>query len=620
MFDWLRTSLIARGGLAMASITLIALLNIFASVIVADRAQGDAAAINIAGSLRQHATRMAYMLHKSETEISPIQLQQQAAQISSKMHSNDLARVLQYHQGNDVSDLYSRLVSTWHNQIEPAFYDAALTREALRTFYDKHLDTLVENADHMVLQLQVNSEAKIRFLLAIQGASMFLTVMVIFIAMYKLNTSIVAPLRKLVEAAQLIRNGDFSVNLEHEIDDELGELASTFNQMSQELSRMYANLEKKVSDKTAELLRSNQSLQLMYNAARRLSMQSYSHQTMSEITLELMRTTGVKHVSLCLEDSTRADGKMTPLFFTDDESQKRCGQASCDECYLHSVRQANFGIDIRDPSFPIRVNRKRYGVLFVEPQPEQILSPWQIDLFNAISDTIATALSLEKKAENESRLMLAEERAAIARDLHDSLAQSLSYLKFQLGRWKMLQDKSASPEQVQEVVDDIRDGLNSAYKQLRELLTTFRLKISEPGLEPALRGTVAEFSQRGTLDIQFDYGLRDTRLSPNEEIHLLQIAREALSNIVKHAQATRVVVSLSIDSQKIIRLSIEDNGVGLPKNTQKQHHYGLSIMKERAAYLNAELKIGDSPQGGVCVSLAYQHGNSSIRPSQVSYV
>lgn len=619
MLDWLKNSLIARGGLAMVSLALIALLNIFASVIVADRAQGDAAAINVAGSLRLHATRLGYLLQKSEQDISLTQLQQQAAVISSKLHSNDLTRVLHYHQQGEVADLYSRIVSSWHNQIEPAFYDKNLSRVTLRNFYDTYLDTLVQNADHMVLRLQIDSEAKIRFLLAIQGASMFLTIIVIFVAMYKLNTSIVTPLRKLLNAAERVRSGDFSVILEHEMDDELGQLADTFNQMSQELNRMYADLEKKVDDKTAELKRSNQSLQLMYNAARRLSVLPYTHKALGEITLELMRTTGVKHISVCLDDNNNS-GSMTPLFFTDDEVEERCIESSCDDCYLNSVRQANFGTDIKDPAFPIRLNRKRYGVLFVEPQPGHILAPWQIDLFNAISDTIATALSLERKAENESRLMLAEERAAIARDLHDSLAQSLSYLKFQIGRWKLLQEKQAPRQQVDEVVDDIREGLNAAYKQLRELLTTFRLKINDPGLEPALRGTVAEFSQRGDLDIQLDYGLRDTKLTPNEEIHLLQIVREALSNIIKHAQASTVLVTLSITSEKIIQLSIDDDGIGLPKNTYKQHHYGLSIMKERASYLNAELQLNESPLGGARVYLEYKHDTSSILPSQVSYV
>lgn len=622
MINWLKNSLIARGGIAMASISLIALLNIFASVIVADRAQGDAAAINVAGSLRLHATRLGYLLQKSSEAVSLPEIRQQAAMISSKMHSNDLARVLQYHQNDPVHNLYNQVVSTWHNQIESVFYDPTLSRKAMRTYYDSYLESLVQNADTLVVMLQKDSEEKIRILLAIQGGSMVLTFIVILIAMFRLNTSIVEPLHQLLEAARKIRSGDFSVTLDHERHDELGQLADAFNQMSQELNRMYSDLEQKVTDKTAELVRSNRSLQLMYNAARTLSMSPYSTAALGEITLELMRTTGVKHVSLCLEEHPQQKN-LTPLFFRQHELEERCGKSSCDECYTHAVLQAEGSVEIDtcDPSFPVRLNRNRYGILFVQPQPGQLLAPWQIDLFTALSDTIATALSLEKKAENESRLMLAEERAAIARDLHDSLAQSLSYLKFQVGRWKMLQARNASTEQLEEVVDDIREGLNGAYKQLRELLTTFRLKISDPGLEPALKGTVAEFTQRANLVIHLDYGLRQAKLTPNEEIHLLQIIREALSNITKHAHAQNVWVTLSQQADNSIRVCVDDDGVGMPKETFKQHHYGLSIMKERAAYLNAELKMIDSPQGGTRVFLEYRTDiPSSNVPTQVNYV
>lgn len=193
----------------MASITLIALLNIFASVIVADRAQGDAAAINVAGSLRLHATRLGYLLQKDPATVSQPELQQQAALISSKMHSNDLARVLQYHHKDDVRALHDQLVSTWHNQIEPAFYDSSLSRIATRTYYDSYLDSLVNNADQLVALLQKESEAKIRLLLAIQGGSMVLTIIVIVMVLYRLNSSIVMPLRGLVDAAGRIRQRDF---------------------------------------------------------------------------------------------------------------------------------------------------------------------------------------------------------------------------------------------------------------------------------------------------------------------------------------------------------------------------------------------------------------------------
>ena len=63
---------------------------------------------------------------------------------------------------------------------------------------------------------------------------------------------------------------------------------------------------------------------------------------------------------------------------------------------------------------------------------------------------------------------------------------------------------------------------------------------------------MAEFSQRGTLDIQLDYQIRHIKLSANEEVHLLQIVREALSNIVKHAKASKVQVSLSADDKEQI--------------------------------------------------------------------
>lgn len=620
MINWLKKSLIARGGIAMASITLIALLNIFASVIVADRAQGDAAAINMAGSLRMHVTRLGYLLQKEPAVPLP-QLQQQAAIISGKLHGNELARVLQYHRKGTVRNLHDQLISTWHNQVEPAFYDADLPRSSVRTYFDSYLESLVGKADQLVALLQQDSEAKIRLLLAIQGGSMVLTIIVVVMVLYRLNSSIVAPLRNLMGAADRIRARDFSVTLHHERDDELGQLAEAFNQMSQELNQIYSDLEQKVADKTAELVRSNRSLQLMYNAARTLSISPYSTAALGEITLELMHTTGVRHVSLCLDEHSQQN-TFTPLFFREHELQERCGKSSCDECYDHAVLQADSGVDIdtSDPAFPVRINRNRYGILFVDPQPGQLLAPWQVDLFTAISDTIATALSLEKKAENESRLMLAEERAAIARDLHDSLAQSLSYLKFQVGRWKMLQARDAGGEQLEEVVDDIRDGLNDAYKQLRELLATFRLKISDPGLEPALKGTVAEFSQRASLDIHLDYGLRQSRLSPNEEIHVLQIIREALSNIVKHAHARNVWIQLAETGSHSIRVCVDDDGVGLPADTHKQHHYGLSIMKERAGYLNATLQLGPSPHGGTRVCLEYQSDVTSTVPAQVNYV
>ena len=600
MIRWLRSSLVARGGLALAAIALIALLNILASVIVANKTQGDAAAINMAGSLRMQSYKLAYLLQLAPSQEHRQNLDQEIDVMSDRLRNTDLVQVLNNHKNDNISLHYEELVHTWHARIQPTLLDRNINRLQLRTFYDGQVDGFVDRIDSMVRLLQRDTEAKIRLLMIIQGASMFLTVVVVFVAMLNLNTSIVAPLRRLVHAAEQIRSGNLVVSLDHDIDDELGQLAKTFNQMSQELSRMYGDLERKVTEKTAALLRSNQSLQLMYNASRKLAVSPYSHSILAGIIEDLIETTGVRNVSLCLKGNAQ--------------------QQHADDCHQSTIRQANFSIDVNDSSPPVCLNQNRFGILFVETEPDTPLAPWQCELFTAVSDTIATALSLEKKSENENRLMLAEERAAIARDLHDSLAQSLSYLKFQIGRWKILQARSASHEQLNEVVEDIREGLNSAYKQLRELLATFRLKVDEPGLEAALKGTIAEFSQRGELEIRLDYGLQAIKLTPNEEIHLLHIIRESLSNVVKHAQATEAKVSLTTQPNQQVIVTIDDDGVGLPNAPQKQHHYGLAIMKERASQLHAELLLTQSPQGGTRVQLECRLENIPEYENRIQYV
>src|SRR5690606_5149734 len=142
----------------------------------------------------------------------------------------------------------------------------------------------------------------------------------------------------------------------------------------------------------------------------------------------------------------------------------------------------------------------RLGVLLLRHPLQQRPAGWQQDLLEALAGHIATALSLGERRRQQHRLALMQERATIARELHDSLAQALSYLKIQIGRLQNLIDRDAGRAPLTEVAGELREGVSSAYRQLRELLGTFRLKVDTPGLEPALVNTVAEFRRRGDLD------------------------------------------------------------------------------------------------------------------------
>src|SRR5690606_13775128 len=122
------------------------------------------------------------------------------------------------------------------------------------------------------------------------------------------------------------------------------------------------------------------------------------------------------------------------------------------------------------------------------------LSDRAVRLLQTLADQLATAIYIKRQMQESQQLSLLEERTIIARELHDSLAQSLSYLKMQVSRLQRMQEKEAASDRQQNIVTEIRTGVNSAYRQLRELLTTFRLQLDKPGLRSALDETVREFS------------------------------------------------------------------------------------------------------------------------------
>ena len=102
---------------------------------------------------------------------------------------------------------------------------------------------------------------------------------------------------------------------------------------------------------------------------------------------------------------------------------------------------------------------------------------------------------------------------------------------------------------------------------------------------------MAEFGERGEVTIELDNRLQHVPLSPNEEIHVLQIVREALSNVVRHSQAQRAWVRLSSQADGQVSIAVEDDGVGFDPQQNRSGHYGLTIMRERGQTLGSQLRF-----------------------------
>lgn len=225
-------------------------------------------------------------------------------------------------------------------------------------------------------------------------------------------------------------------------------------------------------------------------------------------------------------------------------------------------------------------------------------------LINNISQILARAIYYNRAQKQAEYLLLMEERATIARELHDSLAQSLSYLKIQLALLKRELNQSDQNESIHQTVHDIEEGLSNAYTQLRELLSTFRLTIKDANFGEALNQMLEPLEEQTDALLIIDNQISSMALDAHNQVHLLQIIREAVLNAIKHADADEITVNCQQTDQHI-HVTIIDDGKGFDLNESKRDHYGLSIMQERASRLQGQLKIQSGINQGSVIGLLF---------------
>jgi two-component system nitrate/nitrite sensor histidine kinase NarX len=240
-------------------------------------------------------------------------------------------------------------------------------------------------------------------------------------------------------------------------------------------------------------------------------------------------------------------------------------------------------------------------ILLVETERDRLLEDNELQLLELIGKLLAMVVGYQGRDQEGRRIALLEERAAIARELHDSLAQSLSFMKIQIARLQSLPEAGQSGP----VVAELREGLDNAYKELRELLSTFRVHMDVRGLGFAIKSAIDEFSQRSSLSITLDNRLINCRLTVNEEFHILHVIREALSNIVRHAGASHAAIAMVYQSNGSVMITIDDDGVGMRPGNDGQDHYGQAIMKERAYSLGGDIEVMSRRKGGTRVRLIF---------------
>ena len=526
----------------------------------------DAEAINISGSLRMQSYRLLY-----EMQEQPESVETNLRRYHISLHSSALLEVQnQFFTPNILKHSYQNILQRWTNMEKYA-------RQHDVKNYSNQLTDYVADVDYFVFELQRFSEQKWILGVSVLFFAMWLILLMVSYVIWYTQREVVKPLHLMTKASMQVQMRQFNhIPLDTTKQNELGTLARIFTQMSTELGQLYSRLEETVNEKTQKLRQTNRSLTTLYQSSQILNANTLNDKVLSQVLDHILVSENLKYIKVEVMGAEHWD----IAFGTQDL-----------DCSLQTET--------------LSVDNEEFGELSWQaglpcPDPRMMQN---------LAQMLARALYFQKSLRQQEQLLLMEERSIIARELHDSLAQVLSFLQIQLTLLKhnLKKEGDSSKEQSLVIIRDFEQALSSGYAQLRELLATFRLTIQEANLQLALEQVIDSLRSQTTMQMNVNCQLPSQSLNPQQLVHVLQIVREATTNAIKHSQGTAIEISAKINAEGEYEILVEDNGIGIQDLEEPEGHYGLNIMTERSRQLNAEFNIIRREQGGTQVKITLPH-------------
>ena len=466
----------------------------------------------------------------------------------------------------------------------------------------------------------INEENWVSLASAFQGYRQFLILLMslgVLIPIILINVGIrriMQPIVALTDAAQEVARGNFDQTISAQTGDEIEELANQFNIMANQLRASYAELERRVSDRTKELA-------ALYQADEELLSYLQLDDLLEALVDVAVNIFGTDKSSLLVWDAERNklvvgasrgfDEAFNRVSFGTEDSVIGAvistGEPAVVEDTQNDLRVAG---DVTRPegirSFmhvPIKVKGQLFGIFNFSYLAPRTFSGDEQRLFIALAQRAAMAIENAQLYEQAQFAATVEERQRLARELHDAVTQTLfssSLIADVLPRiWER------NPEEGRRRLEELRQLTRGALAEMRTLLLELRPSaLVEVELGDLLRQLGEAFIGRSRIPIQLNID-ETIQIPPDVKVGIYRIAQEALNNIAKHAEASQVTLTLQ-GWRNGLELSVEDNGRGFDPSDVSSEHLGLNIMNERSKEIGASLMVDSRIGSGTKIVVQWE--------------
>ena len=610
-------SLSAKLGAIGSALLLMALASIGLTLWVTWQLEGGAAAVNEAGRMRMQTWRMAQTLAREDTQ-QMARLLTQFDDSVSVLRTGDPARPLLVPH-DDLSQQafaavqrdWSTLKSTWTALPAPGADRSA-----------QQADAFVARIDTFVTAIEQHLSRLTAILNAVQFVMVALTIGSAIALLYSAYLFIFNPLARLQAGLARVEAGDLGARVHPGADDEFGALAAGFNRMAATLQGLYQNLEAKVREKTERLEAERSRLAALYESAAFVARAETLDALAQGIARQVRQVARADASAVRWSDEANRKylllaSDCLPQAVIDEELCIPTGDCLCGQAQggaatrvipiLPDGPAARLGHCAKEGfqtviSVPVRLHERMVGELNLFYRAPRTLSDDDRALLETIASHLAGAIEGLRAAALQRETAVAEERSFIARELHDSIAQSLAFLKIQLG---LLRNdiKSADAARIHKTLGELDAGVHESLGDVRELLVHFRTRTNSEDIAPALKTTLQKFEHQTGLATHLDIDGDGMPLPADVQVQVLHVVQEALSNVRKHAQARAVWVEVQQTPQW--RVEVRDDGRGFDPDGAgpDETHVGLRIMRERAQNIGATVEVASVPGSGTCVVL-----------------